>query len=288
METCGKIYVGLKVKTPSKLDYTDVPGIKTASRLFVKSILRKLYIRPKKNLIGRLYKFYVRQYRLPIDEPIFNDMGIPGVFMIASYTDNDKDYLPGMVEAATCFQGIITYHDKSKKHDFSYNESLRFQLLIASAKRYGAKWVLVGSPKTRFSSKFRSQILPYIEKYDASKTVLGLKERYLWESFDQYAYPSNITGDSWIYKFFTITDEMAFDNERIHAKQYPVNYTRLIPTEASRFYIGRFNIETMKRKAEFYERKDGKDYSYLYNMGTPKKHNERVMGIGAFETAELL
>ena len=287
------------MKTPSKLNYDNVPGIKASGKLLVKSILRKFYIKPKNKIVhvtlstvhllkNFIYKAYVDNIHLPIDKPISNNKGMKGVFLVASYTDKDKDYLPGMIASADSFGGIILYHDKNKKHNFKYNESLRFQKLIAAAKRHDAEWVLIGSPKTRFSSKFRQQIEPYIKKYTGKKVILGLKERYLWGQFDQYAYPSNIQGDAIIHKFFTITADMVFDNHPIHATQHPINYNEMITTNASRYYLGRFNLDTMKAKAQFYSQKDGKDYSYLYNMSKPIKHNENVLGIGDFEKKELL
>ena len=81
---------------------------------------------------------------------------------------------------------------------------------------------------------------------------------------------------------------MVFDNHPIHATQHPINYNEMITTNASRYYLGRFNLDTMKAKAQFYSQKDGKDYSYLYNMSKPIKHNENVLGIGDFEKKELL
>jgi hypothetical protein len=287
------------LKTPGQFNYSGVPGIKASSKLLVKAILRKVYIRPKSKIANTFidvrgilkdysYKAYVSRYHMPIDNIIYNKKGIPDVFLVASYTDADKNYLPGMIESGDIFGGIVLYHDKNEKHNFKYNESLRFQLLVAAARKHGAKWVLVGSPKTRFSSEFKSQVKPYIEKYRDDQVVLGLKERYLWEKFDQYAYPKNVEGDAIIYKFFTVTEDMSFDNLPIHASQHPINYKKKVVTTASRYYLGRFNIKTMKKKAEFYNKKDGKDYSYLYDIAKPKKHNETLLGIGEFERQVLL
>ena len=44
----------------------------------------------------------------------------------------------------------------------------------------------------------------------------------------------------------------------------------------------------MKKKAEFYHKKDGKDYSYLSDMAKPKKHGETILGIGDYERKELI
>ena len=276
------------MKTPSNLNYDNTPSVKESSKFLIKALLRKFYIRPKKRVWNFAYKVYTNIYRLPIDDVIVNKDGIKGLFLVASYTNRDRDYLHGLIDSSKAFEKIILYHDKNKKHNFKYNESLRFQLLVMAAKRRGARWVLIGSPKTRFSDTFRKQIEPQINKYANKPVVLGLKERYLWENFDQYAYPKNVIGDAIIYKFFTITDNMIFDNLPIHAAQHPINYTKKINTTASRYYLGRFNIKTMKEKAAFYTQKDGKDYSYLYDIAEPIKHNEIVTGIGKFEKEELL
>jgi hypothetical protein len=278
----------MKLKLPSQIDYTNVPSVKVATKYLAAALVRKFYVRPKKTLKAALISTYVDHYRLPIDEPISNTNGIKGLFLVASYTDKDSEYLPGMLEASSAFDQIILYRDNNIAHNFKYNESIRFQSLISAAKRRGATWVLIGSPKTRFSKEFRDQIEPYIKKYNKKPVVLGIKERYLWEKFDQYAYPKNVIGDAIIYKLFSITNTMTFDNLPIHASQYPINYVEKVVTEASRYYLGRFNLNTMRQKAEFYHNKDGKDYTYLYDMAKPEKHHEHILGIGKFETEQLI
>ena len=272
----------------SNLDYNGVPGIKDSAKLFIKALLRKFYVMPREEMGKRRFEKEIEEVSKD-SEVIILDGGISGVFIVASYTDKDKEYLPGMIESVKdVFSGIVLYHDLNKKHNFNYNESARFQGLIKVAKDSGAKWVLVGSPKTRFSKEFRSQIEGYFSEFEDTKTVLGLKERYLWGDFSHYAFPSNIVGDHYILKFFAITDNMEFDDLPIHAAQRPINYDNIIETPASRLYLGRINIDIMRRKAEFYHKKDGGDYSYLYDMGEVKEHGEEVLGIGDFERKELL
>ncbi|MGB4759532.1 MAG: hypothetical protein WBP26_05770 [Candidatus Saccharimonadales bacterium] len=261
------------MRAPSSLDYSNTPGVWAALKLLIKSILRYAYL----NL-----------YRLPTDKPIKNGHGLEGLFIIASYTDNDKAYLEGFIAASQAFEGIILYHDKTKNHRFAYNESLRFQQLVAAAKRHGARWVLVGSPKTRFSKEFKNQIAPLIKEYSGTQTVLSLKERYLWNDFDHYTLPKIASVEATIEKLFTVTDNMVFDNKILHASQRPINYTNIIKTSASRYYLGRFNVKMMKEKADFYHHKDGKDYSYLCDVFEPMLHGETILGIGQYEKQELL
>lgn len=261
------------MKKPNNLDYSDTPGIKISLKLLTKSVIRKLYL---------------SSYRLRVDKTIVNTKGIKGLALVASYTDNDKGYLDGLIASSEAFEKIILYHDTSKHHDFAFNESIRFQQLVSAAKRNGAQWVLIGSPKTRFSEEFRKQIEPYIKEFSGTPTVLSLRERYLWNNFDQYASPKIVDDEIVIEKLFAITDDMVFDNKMIHASQRPINYKNVVSTTASRYYIGRFNLEMMKKKAEFYHKKDGKDYSYLSDMAKPKKHGETILGIGDYERKELI
>jgi hypothetical protein len=224
------------MKAPSKLEYERIPGVKVSIKKLTKSIIRKAYL---------------TLYRLPIDKPIVNSDGLKGVFLVASYTDNDKGYLKGMIESSQAFEKLILYHDKTKVNDFDFNESIRFQQLVRAARRNGARWVLVGSPKTRFSREFKHQIKPLVVKYDGTPTVLALHERYLWNDFNQYAYPKIVGDDLFIEKFFSLTDHMVFDGKKIHATQRPINYTNVVHTTASRYYLGRFNLNMMKKKQSF-------------------------------------
>lgn len=91
---------------------------------------------------------------------------------------------------------IRLYHDRTRSYDFRYNEGRRFQLLISVAKKNGAEWVFIGSPKTRFSEEFKTQIAPSVEKYRGVPVILALKERYLWGDFEHYAY-INTVGDGY-------------------------------------------------------------------------------------------
>lgn len=228
-----------------------------------------------------------RVCRLRIDLPIENESGIKGLHYVASYTDEDQGYLKGMVESCEAFQRIILYHDRSD-HKFRYNESLRFQLLIASAQRLGATWVLIDSPKTRFSAEFRVQIGHLLERYAGTPTVLVLSERYLWGDFAHYASPKSAGEKHTVQKLFALTDRMVFDGKPLHAMQRPSNYTNIVITDASRYYLGRFNLATMHKKAQFYNSVDGRDYSFLTDVSTPAPHGEYVLGIGEFERRTLL
>lgn len=277
------------MKKIADLNYDNVPGVKDSFKIFAKSLLRKFYLSPKAKFDDFARKREISKISRKTEIRNIGKDAIPGVFLVASYTDKDRDFLPGMIESASgAFEKVVLFYDDNKKHDFSYNESVRFQALVLAAKNAGAKWVLIGSPKTRFSKEFRKQIEGYFSKYENTPTILGLKERYLWEDFDHYAFPSNVIGDHYILKFFAITDDMEFDNSPIHASQHPINYKNIIKTPASRFYLGRFNISIMKKKAEFYHEKDGKDYSYLYDMGPVREHGETVLGIGDYERKELI
>lgn len=278
------------------LDYSNVPSIKVSFKIFIKSILRRFYITPSQvisdkfstlEIKNKLFQIRVRMFGLRVDPILVNKDGIKGLYIVASYTDNDKGYLDGFIKSSLHFEKIILYHDKGA-HNFKFNESIRFQKLTYIAKRHGAKWVVVGSPKTRFSDEFRNQVSKYVIRYSNTPTVLSLKERYLWGDFDHYIYTRAGGKDARIKKFFAITDQMQFDNKRIHAAQYPINYVNVIDTNASRYYLGRFNMETMKKKAEYYHSKDGKDYSYLYDVSKPIAHGEKINGIGDFERKELL
>lgn len=284
------------MKKISEIDFSDTPGIKGASKIFLKALLRKFYINPvnnlkktfqKENIKAILYRINVNFFQLPVDTIIYNKEGMEGAALVASYTDKDKGYLDGFIESGRCFEIVILYHDKGG-HNFKFNESLRFQKLIAAAKRDNATWVFIGSPKTRFSADFKKQVYPILKKYVNTQTVLSVKERYLWGDFDHFIYTREGGEDARIKKFFALTDKMVFDNKQIHASQFPINYKNVIDANASRYYLGRFNIDTMKKKAEFYHKKDGKDYSYLYDVSEPIAHGEKITGIGEYERRELL
>lgn len=275
------------MRNPDKLNYDNVPGVKQSIKILIKSIIRKFYVKPKNRLRYIILRGYVKMYRLPIDTPIASENGIAGVFLVASYTNSDRGYLKGLINSCEAFEKIILYHDKTKSYNFGYNESLRFQLLVEAAKRHGAKWVLIGSPKTRFSAEFKDEIKPYIEKYSGQPIVISLRERYLWEDFSQFANAKLAGEDPRVEKFFTITKEMLFDDKAIHASQRPINYEKVVKINASRYYLGRFNMTMMNSKASFYRKKDGKDYSYLGDITEPQKHNENLLGISTFEIKQL-
>lgn len=275
------------MKLPRQIDYTNVPGVKTSAKYLVAALLRKLYIKPGRLVKAKAADLYFKIYRLPVDKPIHNAEGINGVYLVASYTDGDKGYLRGLIDSAQAFEKVILFHDKASDHRFNYNESARFQLLTNAAKREGAKWVLIGSPKTRFSSEFKNQIAPLVKKYQDKPTILALKERYLWEDFDHFVFIGQDGHDVIVEKFFSVTDNMIFDNKAIHASQHPINYPKSITTSASRYYLGRFNLAAIKAKAKFYGKIDGIDYSFMANTSTPERHNETVLGIGDFEVNKL-
>ena len=284
------------MKKLNELDYSNLPGVKKSLKLLIKALLVKFYIKPKtklqksfsvESMKRKIFYTIAKYYQLPTDEPIITENGLKGLHLIASYTDRDKGFLPGLINSCEAFEKIILYHDKSG-NNFKYNESLRFQLLIAAAKREGADWVLIGSPKTRFSSNFKKQVEPYVKKYSGTATVLALKERFLWEDFEHHAHTKRSGPDPEIRKFFSVTDTMVFDNKPIHAAQHPVNYTNIVYVDACRYYLGRFNLKIMKQKADFYHKKDGKDYSYMYDMSNPIPHEEKILGVGDYEARELM
>lgn len=280
----------MKLKELSEVDYTNVPGVKVAFKHLVLSLLRKIYLSPKQKaerLLNYLNDRYF--YKRNITKSKINKNGIKGLFLVLSYTDFDKNYIPGLLKSGEVFERVVFYHDKNKNPSFKFNESVRFQQLINEAKRSGASWVLIGSPKTRFSKEFKGQIAPLLNKYNNTQTVFSLKERYLWRDFDHYVQIRTDNKEVRVNKLFAITDDMVFDNKPIHALQHPVNYTNIVKLSASRYYLGRFNMNTIRQKANFYGKIDGGDYSFMEKMLTlPKRHNEHILGISSFEKEQLL
>lgn len=68
------------------------------------SLLDRQCSRGKDILLRRTTDLFVKYSRLSVDEPIYNESGLKGLVLVASYTDKDENFLPGLISSCDAFE----------------------------------------------------------------------------------------------------------------------------------------------------------------------------------------